>query len=197
MTLILGSGSQSRHAMLTAAGIIFEVKTADVDEAVIKDQLLKQGANPRAVAVALAYEKALAVSRLHPDHLVLGGDSVVSVKGQMFDKPISKDNAGEHLRLFSGQVITLDSAAALAKNGQILDQTADDADLTVRDLTEAFISDYLDHEWPAIAQCVGCFRIEARGVHLFESIRGNHFTILGMPLLPVLGMLRKQRVLTS
>lgn len=192
--IVLASGSASRRDMLTAARVPFEIITAAVDEGAIKDQLASLGAGPREIALELAKAKALAVSALHPERLVLGGDSIVSAANRMFDKPVSRDNAAEHLRLFSGTIITLDSAAALAKDGEVIDWRSDDARLEVRDLSDAFISTYLDAEWPAIAACVGCFRIEAQGVQLFECITGSHFTILGMPLLPVLEMLRKQDV---
>jgi septum formation protein len=197
MTLILGSGSASRRDMLTAAGVAFDVVPADVDEDAIKQAVLADDADAQNLASILAKEKALAVSRLHPGRWVLGGDSVVSVNGQSFDKPKSRDNARAHLRLFSGQVMTLDSAAALAKNGVVVDAIADQARLTVRHLSNDFIDDYLDHEWPAIAACVGCFRIEARGVQIFAQIEGNHFTILGMPLLGVLTLLRNQGIVAS
>jgi septum formation protein len=190
--IILASGSASRRDMLTAAGVAFEIITSPVDEAAVKDQMASTGAGPREIACELAKAKALAVSALHPDRLVLGGDSMVSVAGRMFDKPVSRDNAAEHLRFFSGQMMVLDSSAALAKAGQIIDWRSDDAHLEVRALSDEFISSYLDKEWPAISACVGCFRIEARGVHLFECVTGSHFTILGMPLLPVLEMLREQ-----
>lgn len=193
--IVLASGSASRRDMLTAAGVPFEIVTSPVDEGAIKDQLTSQGAGPQEVALELAKAKALAVSALHPERLVLGGDSIVSAARQMFDKPVSRDNAAEHLRLFSGQTLVLDSAAALAKGGVIIDHRSDNAQLNVRDLSELFIKSYLDVEWPAIAACVGCFRIEAVGVQLFESVTGSHFTILGMPLLPVLDMLREQGVM--
>ncbi len=190
--IILASGSASRRDMLMAAGVEFEIITTPVDEGAVKDRMAGQGAEPRAIALELAKAKALAVSALHPDRLVLGGDSMVSVAGQMFDKPINRDTAAEHLRAFSGQLMVLDSSAALAIGGRILDWRSDDAHLEVRDLSDMFINSYLDAEWPAIAACVGCFRIEARGVQLFERITGSHFTVLGMPLLPVLEMLRGQ-----
>ena len=190
--IILASASASRRAMLEAAGVPFEVVTAAVDEGAIKARMLADGADAREIATALAEAKALAVSALYLDLLVLGGDSMVSVGGRLFDKPVSRDDAAEHLRAFSGQLMVLNSAAALARGGEIVDWRSDDARLEVRTLSDGFIADYLDAEWPAIAGCVGCFRIEARGVQLFEVITGSHFTVLGMPLLPVLEMLRAQ-----
>jgi septum formation protein len=176
--------------MLEAAGVGFDVHPADIDEAAITTAMRGAGEGPRAIGTALAKAKALAVSAQHPGRWVVGSDSMISVDGALFDKPVSRDNAADHLRAFSEKVIVLDSSVALARDAVIVDWASDDAHLEVRALGEAFIEDYLDAEWPAIAACVGCFRIEARGVQLFENMIGNHFTILGMPLLPLLAMLR-------
>lgn len=188
--LILASNSASRRAMLNAAGVAHDARAADVDETAIK-QALSGKAVPQ-IATALAEAKALDVSSAHPEALVLGGDSMVQVGGQLFSKPKSRDDAAAHLRSFSSQNMQLFSAAALARNGVIVASFCDSAQLDVRPLSEAFISDYLDAEWPAIAGCVGCFRIEARGPQLFDRLTGSHFTILGMPLLWVLNALRAQ-----
>jgi septum formation protein len=186
MTLILASKSASRKAMLSAAGVAFEARAADADERAIEAAL--GDAAPPAIALALAEAKALAVPAA--DALVLGSDSLVSVAGRRFDKPASLAEAAEHLRFFSGRVMELHSAAALARHGSIVWSHADVAHLRVRDLSDAFITAYLAAEWPEVSHCVGVFRIEALGVHLFEAIEGNHFTVLGMPLLPLLGALR-------
>ena len=188
MTLILASKSASRKAMLGAAGVAFETRAADVDERAIEVAL--GNVAPPEIALALAEAKALAVAA--PDALVLGSDSLVSVAGRRFDKPTSMDEAAQHLRLFSGQVMELHSAAALARNGAVVWSHAAVAHLRVRVLSDQFIADYLAAEWPEVSYCVGVFRIEALGVHLFEAIDGDHFTVLGMPLLPVLGALRAQ-----
>ena len=189
MSLVLASQSGSRKAMLEAAGVPFEAVSAAINERALEIEL--NGAAPAEVALALAQAKALAVSAAHPGRLVLGSDSLVSVAGRRFDKPASREDAAEHLRFFSGKAMKLHSAAALARDGAVLwDHTAL-ARLMVRDLSERFITSYLGHEWPMVGACVGVFRIEARGVQLFESIEGDHFTVLGMPLLPVLGALRE------
>lgn len=187
--LILASKSGSRRAMLGAAGVAFESIPADLDERALEAGLV--GAAPDAIALALAEAKALAVSREHSDQLVLGSDSLVEVDGRRFDKPASRADAAAHLRFFSGKTMQLHSAAALARNGTILWRHAAVARLRVIALSDAFIESYLDHEWPAVAGCVGVFRIEDRGVQLFEAIEGDHFTVLGMPLLAVLGALRE------
>ena len=174
--------------MLTAAGVNFVALPAHLDERQLEADL--GSAEPPAVAQALASAKALAVSRHHAPALVLGSDSLVVVGGRRFDKPASREEAADHLRYFSGKVMELHSAAALARGDEVLWQHADRADLHVIDLSEPFIAAYLDAEWPAVAGCVGVFRIEALGVRLFHRIEGNHFTVLGMPLLPVLASLR-------
>jgi septum formation protein len=187
--MILASKSASRQAMLTAAGVPFTAIAADLDERAIEAQL-GSDASPRDVALALARAKALAVCAQAPDELVLGSDSLVECGGRRFDKPESRAMAAEHLRFFSGRALHLHSAAVLARRGEVLCEDARLAALQVIDLSDSFIESYLDHEWPAVAGCVGVFRIEGRGVQLFRAIDGDHFTVLGMPLLAVLGFLR-------
>ena len=186
--LVLASKSSSRRAMLEAAGVGFSAVPAALDERALEASLA--GKAPEAIALALAEAKALAVSAGQGTALVLGSDSLVSVEGRRFDKPRSRDEAAEHLRRFSGREMHLHSAAALARSGAVLWRHGDQAVLRVRPLSEPFIASYLDAEWPAVAGCVGVFRIEAMGVQLFEAIAGSHFTVLGMPLLPVLAALR-------
>ena len=193
--LILASNSASRKAMLEAAGIAFTAKGADVDERALETEM--DGAEPGEIVQALAAAKAAAVSNGQADALVLGSDSLVEVDGRRFDKPSSRENAAEHLRFFSGKIMTLHSAAALARDGQILWVGSHFARLRVRDLSDDFIAAYLDAEWPAVSYCVGVFRIEGPGVQLFDSIMGDQFTVLGMPLLQVLDALRGQGALLS
>ncbi|MFM5917982.1 MAG: Maf family protein [Novosphingobium sp.] len=195
MTLVLASNSASRRAMLSASGVGFEARAADIDERALEASLA--GAPAAEVALALAGAKACAVSTLRPDALVLGSDSLVEVEGKRFNKPGSREDAAAHLRFFSGKVMELHSAAALARQGNSVWAHGEVARLQVRELSEPFIESYLEAEWPAVAGCVGVFRIEDRGVQLFEDIQGSHFTVLGMPLLAVLGALRDQAVLAS
>ncbi|MDP5103248.1 MAG: Maf family nucleotide pyrophosphatase [Erythrobacter sp.] len=193
--LILASKSASRRAMLDAAGVIYEAVPADIDERAVEAGLAD--ASPSEVAEALSVAKAAAVAVLHPHALVLGSDSLVVVEGRRFDKPRAADEAAEHLRFFSGKVMELHSAAALVRNGGCEWSHASIARLHVRDLSEAFIADYLRLEWPAISHTVGAFRIEGPGVQLFDQIEGDQFTVLGMPLLPLLGALREAGVLIA
>lgn len=191
--LILASKSASRRAMLDAAGVAYESIPADIDERAVEAGL--QGAEPEEIAEALAVAKAAAVAQHHPQTLVLGSDSLVVVGGRRFDKPQSREEAAEHLRFFSGKVMELHSAAALVKDGGCEWSHASIARLQVRELSDEFIAHYLDLEWPAISHTVGAFRIEGPGVQLFEAIEGDQFTVLGMPLLPLLAALREGGVL--
>lgn len=189
MTLILASASTSRRAMLEAAGVAFTVCPAAIDERMV-ERAWTGGPDDHLVA-GLSAAKALAVAATTDAEFVLGSDSLVVVDGKRFDKPTSRENAAEHLRFFSGRMLELYSGAALTKNGILKWDGWDRALLEVRDLSDTFIDRYLDAEWPAVAGCVGVFRIEAMGVQLFESIEGSYFTILGMPLMHVLWALRQ------
>jgi len=189
MTLLLASRSDSRRAMLDAAGVIYEAIPVQVDERAVEAGL--QGCAPDEVAVALSVAKAYAGASVYPGRLVLGGDSLVVCNGRRFDKPESREQATEHLRFFCGKAMELHSAAALVREDACEWHTASLARLHVRELSDEFIHRYIDREWPEISFCVGVFRIEAIGVQLFEKIEGDHFTVLGMPLLEVLGALRE------
>lgn len=192
--LLLASQSASRRAMLDAAGVVHRAIPAHVDEDAVKAAM--EGAAPRDLADALAELKAVKVSSLHPEALVLGSDSLVALAdGTLLDKPRDRAEAADHLRAMSGGRHDIVSAAVLAQGGRPIWRHVDVARLHVRPLGEAFIEGYLDREWPGIAGCVGCFRIEGPGVQLFDRIVGDHFTVLGMPLLPVLGQLRRLGVL--
>lgn len=193
--IILASQSASRQAMLTAAGVPFTVLPAALDERAVEAGL--GGAAAPDIAGALAAAKALSVSADHPGSLVLGSDSLVEAGGRRFDKPASRSDARAHLEFFSGRTIHLHSAAALARGPALVWHHVDTARLKVRPLSGAFIDAYLDAEWPQVSGCVGVFRIEALGVQLFAAIDGSHFTVLGMPLLPVLSALRAHGGLTS
>jgi len=185
--IVLASKSASRRTMLGAAGVEFEVRPPSIDERALELQLAD--AWPDEVALALAEAKALSVEgRGRP---VLGSDSVVAVDGERFNKPQSRAQAAEHLRFFSGRTMELHSAAAIALTGTLRWSHVALARLKVRTLSDDYIESYLAQEWPEVSQCVGVFRIEALGVQLFESIDGDMFTVLGMPLLPVLGALRE------
>lgn len=188
MQLILASASASRKAMLEAADICFDVEPSRIDESAFKSS----SRDPAALAATLAQAKATDISRRRPNDCVVGSDSVVAVEGSLFDKPGSLAEAADHLRHFSGRVMQLTSAVAIARGGGIEWVHKETARLHVRMLSDAFIADYLRREWPEVGYCVGVFRMEGRGVQLFNRVEGDHFTILGMPLIPLLAALRER-----
>jgi septum formation protein len=175
--------------MLNAAGVEYEAARPQVDE----DELKLGLSDASEIALRLAESKAVSL----PGEWVIGSDSVVSVDGRPFDKPGSREQATEHLRRFSGKTMLLSSAVALAHGGKSDWSHVETARLVVRRLSERFIETYLNAEWPEVGYCVGVFRLEGRGVQLFERIEGDHFTILGMPLLPLLGALRERGLLLA
>jgi len=175
--------------MLDAAGVEYQATRPQVDE----DELKLGLTHLEDMALQLASAKAVSI----PGEWVIGSDSVVSAGGRLFDKPRDRDEAAEHLRFFSGKPMRLTSAVALAHGGTLDWSHVESATLQVRPLSEDFIAEYLDAEWPEVGYTVGVFRLERRGVQLFERIEGDHFTILGMPLLPLLGALRERGLIAS
>lgn len=175
--------------MLDAAGVEYQAVAANVDEAELKLGL----SSAREIASRLAEAKAVSV----PRDWVIGSDSVVSVEERLFDKPADREEAAEHLRFFSGKLMELTSAVALARDGVLDWSRAETARLRVRALSDEFIAAYLDAEWPEVGYTVGVFRLEARGVQLFSSIEGDYFAILGMPLIPLLGALRERGLIDA
>ena len=175
--------------MLDAAGVEYVPAKPQVDESAIKASLNEADA----IALELASAKATSIA----GEWVIGSDSVVSVDDRLFDKPLHRCDAAEHLRFFSGKRMRLTSAVALARGGKVDWHHVESATLYVRQLSQSFIADYLDAEWPDVGYTVGVFRLEARGVQLFEKIEGDHFTILGMPLISLLGALRDRGLLLA
>ena len=194
MALILASSSAIRAHMLGAAGVEYQVLPADIDEAAVK---AVHNGDAAGLAIELASAKAVAVSALCRADWVIGSDSLINVGGRRFDKPQNRGEAADHLRTFSGQAIILTSAVSLARDGQVEWTHADSATLHVRPLSDTFIESYLDAEWPEVGYCVGVFRMEGLGVQLFERVDGDHFTILGMPLVPLLGALRARGLIAT
>ena len=189
MSLILASNSQIRRQMLEQAGAEFEVGAPNFDE----DSAKASGLDGEELARLLAEGKAASVF----EDWVIGSDSTVSVDGVRYSKPRDRDQAAVHLRAFSGRTMLLSSAVALATQGSVDWSHAETARLKVRPLSEAFIAQNLDQDWPEVGYCVGVFRMEGRGVTLFEEVEGSHFTILGMPLIPLLGALRQRGLMPS
>nr|WP_314441562.1 Maf family protein [uncultured Sphingomonas sp.] len=194
MELVLASTSPIRGALLANAGVAYAAEAPGVDEGAIKAGFAGDDA---ALTIALGEAKAQAVSARRPQALVIGSDSLVSVEGRRFDKPAGRETAAEHLRFFSGRTMELTSSAVLVEGSETVWRHASRARLKVRPLSEAFIHRYLDQDWPEVSYCVGVFRLEGPGVQLFDTIEGDHFTILGLPLLPLLGALRERGVLAA
>ncbi len=198
MALILASRSAARRAMLAAAGVPHEAQVAGVDEEAAKAALLADGLDARRLADALAELKAIRLSARRPGDLVLGCDSVVAAAdGTILDKPADRATARAQLAMLRGGTHRLISAVVAAEAGRPVWRHVDTAKLTMRAFSDAFLDAYLDAEWPAIAGCVGCYRLEGPGVQLFAAIEGSHFTILGLPLLPLLDWLRTRGVMPA
>jgi septum formation protein len=193
--LVLASGSASRRALLTAAGMDFITDPADLDEVALMAQLHSAGAET--MARSLAEQKALTVSRRHPGQIVLGGDSIIAFGGEYLSKCASLDEARNLLRRLSGRTHLLVSAAALARDGALLWAHASPCQMTMRELSPQFLEDYLAREGGAILSSVGCYHFEGRGAQLFDRVDGDYFSVLGLPLLPVLVQLRKEGLLAS
>lgn len=195
--LILASTSPSRRALMRAAGLRFEAFPAAVDEAALKEAALAEGMRPTDAAVLLADAKARAVARRRPEALVIGSDQLMVCEGRWFDKPADLVEAGAHLRALSGRTHQLVNGTVAWRGGRRIWQNAAVATLTVRTLSEAFIAAYLAAEGDALLATVGAYRMEGAGIHLFTAVDGEHSTILGLPMLPLLGFLRQQGVLTG
>jgi len=197
--LVLASKSKARKAMLEAAGITVDGLVPNVDEEALKRGFKAGGVTACDIANALAEAKALGLSRsVGSATLVLGGDQVLALEdGSMLDKPSDKADAKAHLKKLSGAKHKLFSAAAIADHGSVIWSHTDIATMTVRTLTDEFIDNYVESEWEHIRHCVGCYEIEGRGVQLFSDVEGSQFTIMGLPLLPLIGFLRAQGVMPS
>lgn len=193
--LVLASKSAARRSMLTDAGVVFSVQVAEVDEDAVK--AVHDPADAAGLAVELARVKALAVSRHDGDAWVLGADQTLGFDGGLVSKAASLDDAHARLAAMRGKVHQLHSGAALARNGQIVWSGVDTATMRVRDFSDAFLDAYLAAEGEQLLHCVGAYRLEGMGSQLFEAVEGDFFTVLGLPLWPVLAELRRAGVLKS
>lgn len=196
MNLILASQSAGRRLLLEKAGVPHRAMTATCDEETEKERLRAAGADARTLAAGLAAAKALSVSRLDPEALVLGCDQTLALDtGEMFDKAPTLDALAEQLRILSGRTHSLFAGLALARGGVIVWEVLEEARMTMRPLTDAFIDAYLADEGEGLLSGVGGYRIEGRGIQLFERIEGDQFTIIGLPLLALLAYLRSAGVI--
>ena len=189
--IILASRSPFRKAILENAGVAVHAISADLDERVLEAPLAESGASPEKVALVLAEAKGVAVSKAHPGCLVLGCDQTLSLSDEVFHKPDDMDGARRHLLKLSGQTHQLNSAVVLVRDGETLWCHVAVVSLTMRELDPTFIGRHLARVGKKALSSVGAYQIEGEGIQLFEKVEGDHFTIVGLPLLPVLAELRE------
>jgi septum formation protein len=195
--VVLASASETRRRLLEAAGIAVVVDPPGVDEQTIKTRAREAGMGPDALALALAGAKASAVSQRHPGALVIGADQVLVCGTRVFDKAMSAEQAEETLKFLRGRTHRLISAVILSCDGLTIWRHTENAWLTMRPFSDTFLARYLEEAGDEVLQSVGAYRIESKGIQLFSQIAGNHFTILGLPLLPLMKVLREQGALIS
>ncbi len=188
--LILASGSPFRKAVLANAGIDFDVERPSIDERAVEAPLQQSGVSPEDVALVLATAKANDVSERNPGALVIGSDQTMSLGDEVFHKPADMEGARRHLLKLSGKTHQLNSAVVIVRDGETLWSHVGVAQLTMRTLSPAFIGKHLASVGDKALASVGAYQIEGEGIQLFERIEGDYFTIIGLPLLPLLKALR-------
>ncbi len=197
MSIVLASGSRTRAQLMRNAGIEVEVVPSTVDERFVEAPLLKSGATPADIAAILAEAKAVEVSGRKPGALVIGADQVLGFGEKRFTKAASMEEARDKLLLLSGRTHELNSGVVVAQDGKVIWRHMSTAYLTMRKLSPEFIGHYMAEAGDVILSSVGCYQLEGPGIQLFEKIEGDYFTILGLPLLPLLGYLRDKGELES
>ena len=197
--IILASASAARRALLQQAGIIAETNPPTLDEDALKAAYLRQepAITPADMAARLAAAKAISVSNQNPDSLVIGGDQVLALGTTRYDKPKSIEEARTHLRQLRGKTHYLETAIACARQGEVIWSTLTRPALHMRNLSDAFIESYLDRQGTNMMQTVGGYKLEGEGIQLLSTIEGDYFSILGLPLLPLLEFLRRQNEIGS
>jgi len=195
--LILASASVARAELLRAAGVDFTIEPAVIDETRLKYDARRRGDSANACACALATEKARVVSRRQPEALVIGADQILAVGEEWFDKPADLTEAREQLRALRGRTHRLETAAVVMRDAAPLWRAASAPEMQMRWLSDAFIEAYVAVEGERLLGSVGAYRLEGRGVQLFSRITGDHFAVLGLPLIELLGFLRERGVMAN
>jgi septum formation protein len=195
--VLLASASRTRYALLSAAGVPVSAVPVDLDEQAIKVRLRADGVDAGDIARALARAKALAVAQRRPDALVIGADQMLVCQDDWYDKPRDIAAARQQLRSLSGKTHRLLTAVVVVQETQALWGHLSQAAMTMRPLSETFLDDYLTRSGSALLSSVGAYQLEGLGAQLFERIEGDHFTILGLPLLPLLDFLRRHGVIKT
>jgi septum formation protein len=195
--LVLASASAVRATVLKHAGVHFRIEPAAINEEAIKTRLIGEGRSPREIADALAEAKALERSVANPDALVIGADQILVYEGECISKSRTLDDAAKLLRRLRGNLHRLVGAVVLAQKGEPVWRHLDTATLWMREFSDAFLNEYLAAEGESLLVGVGCYRLEGRGIQLFTRIEGDHFAILGLPLLPLLAALRERGLVTT
>ena len=193
--LVLASASTARATMLRAAGVRIEVDPARIDEQAIKQAMHAEAAPPRDIADKLAELKAMRISARHPGRLVLGADQMLGQGGRMFDKPRDEAEARAHLSELRGKTHHLISAGVIVRDARPLWRHVGTARLTMRPFSDAFLDQYIAGMGADLLDSVGCYKLEGTGAQLFSAVEGDYFTVLGLPLIALLGFLRAQEVL--
>lgn len=195
MTIILASRSASRRALLSGAGLTYEARPSDIDEGAVKREELAIGRSPAEIALTLAEKKALACVA-DADDMIIGADQVMEFDGRLYDKPISLEEAAQRFEAMSGKEHYLRSGMVLCRNGEIIWRHQGTSTLRMRCVTRPEIDHYLEVVGDRVLATVGAYELEGEGVRLFDQIEGDYFSILGLPLLPLLSELRSQGILT-
>ncbi len=186
--IILASGSAARKSMLENVGLDFDIIPANIDEETI---IKNSNADIKTITEELAHTKALHISKQYPNNLVIGSDQTLEHNGKLLSKAKNAYEAEAKLKSLRGDVHTLYASVCVAQNGEIIFSHTDKAELTMRDFSDKFLQDYIDKDPDSLVSCVGGYKIEGAGAWLFSSVKGDIFTIMGMPLLPLLGFLQK------
>ena len=197
--IVLASASTVRARILEGAGLVVTVRPAPIEEAAVKQAVRADSGEMPAgdLAAILAQAKAVSVSEADPAALVIGADQILSLDGRIFDKPSSMDEARENLVVLRGRTHVLHTAAACARGGEVIWHHQADASLTMRDFSNEFLGRYLATAGETVLNSVGAYQLEGPGAHLFSQVDGDYFTVLGLPLLPLLAFLRSERILVA